>query len=216
MEDVPIATLGRITPRLATALLLLPLATPMPRTASAAAKPAKLATAPAAADTTKPALTLVYGDDHCIGFVAPKGWVVDDTSGLGSRIRVVLYPRGETWKGSPAVMYANPLHQKPREPLTLHQMIERDVASFRKASPQGAVTVGPELHTGKGQLAEVRYFSETGGPPHEAVAYIAEENLVMLLVLSARTPDTFRTSLPAFEGLVSSYQFVAGGIQTPH
>ena len=49
----------------------------------------------------------------------------------------------------------------------------------------------------------------------EAVAYVAEADLVMLLVLQSRDADGFRRGLPAFESLVASYQFVAGGIQTP-
>ena len=32
-------------------------------------------------------------------------------SGLGSKIRVVLYPRGQKWATAPTVMYSNPLHQ---------------------------------------------------------------------------------------------------------
>ena len=27
----------------------------------------------------------------------PPGWALDDTSGLGAKIRVVLYPKGQTW-----------------------------------------------------------------------------------------------------------------------
>jgi hypothetical protein len=37
----------------------------------------------------------------------------------------------------------------------------------------------------------------------------------MLLVLSSRDAEGFQRSLPAWESLVSSYQFVIGGVQTP-
>ncbi len=196
-------------PRLGIALSLLCI---LP--AAAAAAPAAPAKAPAP-KAAKGALTLLYGDDHVFAVVPPEGWTVDDTSGLGQRIRVVLYPKGQKWDTSPTVMYVNPLHQDPERRLTLRQMIERDVLSFRQQFPQGRVTEEKPIRTAKAKSAEVRYFSSKGGEPTEAVAYVPEDQLVMLLVLQARNPAGFRSALPAFESLVSSYQFVAGGVQTP-
>jgi len=184
---------------------------------SASAAPARHAAV--APSERKPAeqrsLTLVYGDDHVFGVIPPAGWVVDDTSGLGSRLRVVLYPRGQKWSTSPTVMYESALHQDARSPLTLLQMIERDVEAFRKQSPRGSVVAAPVLRTSKGQPAEVRLFSPSGGAPTEGVAYVAEEDLVVLLVLNTRDPALFKRTLPAFNDLVASYQFVSAGVQTP-
>lgn len=160
-------------------------------------------------------LTLLYGDDHVFGIVPPQGWTVDDSSGLGSRIRVVLYPRGQKWDSAPTVMYVNPLHQDRATRRTLAQMIEHDVKAFLQKAPKGKVSAQKPLRTAKAQVAEVRYFAPTGGEPLEAVAYVAEEDVVILLVLSSREGAGFRKSLPAFESLVASYQFVAGGIETP-
>ena len=159
--------------------------------------------------------TLLYGDDHVFAISAPAGWVIDDTSGMGSRIRVVLYPKGQKWASSATVMYVNPLHQSAKTRKSLREMIERDVTAFRKSNPKGAVAVGPLLPTGSAKRAEVRYFSTDGGKPHEAVAYVAEEELVFLLVLSSRTPDGFHKALPAFQSLVKSYNFVGSGLLTP-
>lgn len=183
--------------------------------ALAAAAPASPARTAPAAPAPKGEFTILYGDDHAFGITPPEGWTVDDTSGLGSHIRVVLYPRGQQWSSAPTVMYVNPLHQKAEARKALPQMIDRDVAEFMKRSPKGRVTAGRPLRTGKAKVAEVRYFAPTGGPPLEAVAYVAESDLVMLLVLSSRDGGGFRNALPAFESLVASYQFVAGGIQTP-
>lgn len=172
-----------------------------------AAKPAK--------SDYKGALTIMYGDNHAFGIVPPEGWAIDDSSGINSKIRVVLYPIGQQWDSAPTVMYVNPLHQKSGSPMTLQQMIQKDVASFTEKAPKGKVTTRPSLKTSKSQVAEVRYFSPTGGAPLEAVAYVAEDGLVMLIVLSSRDPDGFKRHLPAFESLVASYQFVMGGVETP-
>jgi len=183
----------------------------------AAAAPALAAPAkPASAKSEyKGALTILYGDDHAFGIIPPEGWTVDDTSGINSKIRVVLYPTGEKWDTAPTVMYVNPLHQKTGAPMTLKQMIEKDVATFTAKAPKGKVTTRPALKTSKDQVAEVRWFSPTGGPPLEAVAYVAEDDLVMLLVLSSRDADGFKRHLPAFESLVASYQFVVGNLAEP-
>lgn len=186
---------------------------------SALAAPAGAAPAARAAKAAPAApqgeFTILYGDNHAFGITPPPGWTVDDTSGLGSKIRVVLYPKGQQWASATTVMYVNPLHQKAGTRRTLLQMIQHDVAEFGKKAPKGRVTEGRALRTGKAKSAEIRYFAPAGGAPTEAVAYVPEDDLVMLLVLSSRDPAGFKRHLPAFESLVASYQFVAGGIQTP-
>lgn len=191
-------------------LVLIALITTLAAAAPALAKPAK-----SADSGYKGALTIMYGDDHAFGIVPPEGWAVDDSSGINSKIRVVLYPIGQQWDTAPTVMYVNPLHQVKGSELTLKQMIDKDVATFAEKAPKGKVTTRPSLKTSKSLVAEVRWFSPTGGQPLEAVAYVAEDDLVMLLVLSSRDADGFKRSLPAFESLVASYQFVMGGVDTP-
>jgi hypothetical protein len=46
------------------------------------------------------------------------------------------------------------------------------------------------------------------------VAYVAEEDLVVLLVLNAHDAALFKRTLPAFNDLVASYQFVSAGVQS--
>ncbi len=209
--------LNRNTLRISAVLLGLACLTAIPAVSMAAAKskPAKPTASAARKGAGAGALTLVYGDDHVFGVVAPEGWAVDDSSGLGSRIRVVLYPRGQKWDNAPTVMYVNPLHQDARRPKTLTQMIVHDVEQFQKANPRGKVVAAPMIRTAKGKTAQVRYFAPDGGDPAEAVAYIEEPDLVMLLVLSSREPGGFQKTLPAFHALVERYEFVGGNIQTP-
>jgi hypothetical protein len=59
----------------------------------------------------------------------------------------------------------------------------------------------------------VRYFSNDGGPAHEAVAYVPEAELVMLIVLSSKTPDGFQGALPAYREMVQSYAWVASNAE---
>lgn len=210
LPEVPLTPRFRIRAALAVAALAL-----VPAIALAAAAPAAPAAKGAKSEAPKSEFTLLYGDNHAFGITPPQGWTVDDTSGMGSKIRCVLYPKGQTWASAPTVMYVNPLHQKKDLRRTLAQMIAHDIEAFGQRAPRGKVTPGGRLATGvTGKSAEVRYFAPEGGAPTEAVAYVAEDGLVMLLVLSSRDAAGFRRHLPAFESLVGSYQFVIGGIET--
>lgn len=160
-------------------------------------------------------LELVYGDDHVFGTVVPQGWALDDSSGLGARIRVVLYPKGQTWAKAPVVMYANPIHQAANTHVPLATMIQRDENEFQKANAHGKVTIAPPITSAKGQVAQVRYFAPDGGKPLEAVAYYEEKTLVQLLVLQSRDAEGFAKNLATYREWVASYQFVGTGMATP-
>lgn len=139
---------------------------------------------------------------------APAGWVLDDTSGLGSRIRCVFYPKGQTWSTAATVMYVNPLHGYGAKTRTLSSLMIEDQRKFLKKSPRGRVADAGTLPTAGKKVAQLRYFSASGAPPHEAVAYLPEADLVMLMVLSSRTPEGFQQALPDFRSMVQTYAWV--------
>ncbi len=179
-------------------------------TARPASKPAAAASQP---DTSARRALVIEGDNHLFMVSAPRGWVLDDTAGMGSRIRCVFYPRGQTWATAPTVMYVNPLHGFGAKTRTVSNLIAEDEKSFRKRAPRGRVIEGGKYTTGGNKVATVRYFSESGGAPHEAVAYVPEADLVMLVVLSARTPEGFQRALGAYRELVGSYAWVASNTE---
>jgi len=162
----------------------------------------------ATADTGARKALVVEGDDHLFMVSAPKGWVLDDTSGMGSRIRCVFYPKGQKWATAPTVMYVNPLHGYTAKNRTVSSLISDDARSFLKRSPRGKVADMGKLSTMGGKSASIRYFSVDDGPPHEAVAYVPENDLVMLIVLSSKTPQGFQQALPAYRELIGTYAWV--------
>ncbi len=163
----------------------------------------------AAADTSARHALVIEGDDHLFMVAAPPGWVLDDTAGMGSRIRCVFYPKGQKWATAPTVMYVNPLHGFGAKTRTVTTLMTEDEQAFRHRAPHGTVTnAGTLVVSEKNNFARVRYFSEDGGPPHEAVAYVPDKDLVMLLVLSSHTPQGFQQALGAYRKLVESYAYV--------
>jgi hypothetical protein len=172
--------------------------------------------APAAAPKSKgPAFTMLYGDDHVFGVVPPRGWAVDDSSGLTSNMRVVMYPRGQKWATAPTVIYFSAMHFNAKHPPTLLAEIQRDSVNFMKQAPRGKVTRGPQLRTSKGQVGELRLYSREGHDADEAVAYFMEKSFVMLAVLSSRQVGGLASNLASFREMASSYELVAGDIATP-
>src|SRR6185295_8947918 len=54
---------------------------------------------------------IIYGKNYSFALMAPKGWVLDTTSGRQQGLQAVFYPNGSSWKNGAAVMYAN-VYQK--------------------------------------------------------------------------------------------------------
>lgn len=151
---------------------------------------------------------VIEGDDHLFMVGSPRGWVLDDTSGMGSRIRCVFYPVGQSWATAPTVMYVNPLHGFGLKTRTLSAMIAESEKAFYKRAPKGRITDAGTLTTGAGKPARVHYFAPDGRQPVEAVTYVPEKELIMLVVLSSRTAAGFQQALPAYRELVGTYAWV--------
>jgi hypothetical protein len=193
-----------------TLLLVVVTAATAAATAGVPARPGKrpAAATRAPADTATRQALIVEGDDHLFLVAAPRGWVLDDTSGMGSRIRCVFYPHGQTWASAATVMYVNPLHGYGARTRTVSALIAEDEKEFLKRTPRGKVVPAPGMVTAGKKTAIVRYFSDDGGPPHEAVAYVPEKDLIMLVVLSSHTPGGFQQALGAYQSLVESYAWI--------
>jgi hypothetical protein len=150
---------------------------------------------------------MVYGDSHAFFITAPAGWVLDNRSGLGNGVHAGFYPKGSSWRDSPAVMYANGVGRSSGE--TLDSFIADDIETFRSRSPQIQVKEGPSIKTEDGRVAVVRYFSGDQSGNYEAVAYIAEKRAIIVLALSARSQDAYQRSLRPFQELVANYTFIS-------
>ena len=156
---------------------------------------------------------IIYGENHAFTLTAPEGWVLDNTSGRGQGLQAVFYPQGSSWQKGAAVMYANVYQKRNVKEEPLEKVIEGDVAEFRKRSAELNVTDAEPIHLVKDERvkdkkATVKYFTGDAHGNHEAVAYVDEGKVVVMLVLSARSKKVFESSLPAFKELVGSYFFL--------
>lgn len=166
------------------------------------------------ADKDQNALTegLVYGKGHSFWISAPNGWILDNSSGVNRGLYAVFYPKGLTWKNSTAVMYANTARKKADE--SLEDFIKGDTDNFKeKGSPNITIAKAEPIKTKDGKLAQVRLFTGDQWANSEAVAYIPENKVIVMIVLTSRTETDFKKSLGAFQALVGSYQFLAEDVR---
>jgi hypothetical protein len=151
---------------------------------------------------------IVYGENYAFVLSAPAGWVLDNESGAKQGLDAVFYPEGSSWRESGAVMYANVVQKTEDRDSTLAKVLASDEARFRSDSPGLVIQTAAAVATGDGKQAVIRHFSGSSLGNWEAVAYIDEEKVVSMLVLSCREEALFKKSLPSFEKLVASYRFL--------
>ena len=151
---------------------------------------------------------LMYGKDHMFAIKAPAGWTVDAATGQKLGLHAVIYPEGSSWRDASATMYSTFVH-KEQDASTIEKIIADDVAGFKKDSPNVIVGDADSLPLGAGkERVIVKTFRGDKGNNVEAVAYIEESKVVIMIVLSARTEKDFLTTLPLFKDMVHSYRFI--------
>jgi hypothetical protein len=151
---------------------------------------------------------IVYGSNHAFSFKAPKGWVLDNESGVGQGVHAVFYEKGGSWEKSKVVAYARAADRGDGVKTAADQ-VAKTIADFRK---RGNVKYdGKKVKTVKtesGKEGEIYHFSGDKWGNFEAVAYFVEEKTINFVVFNSRDEKLFNDALPAFEELAKSYLFV--------
>lgn len=140
----------------------------------------------------------------------PKDWVANRKVGRSLGVCCVYYPKG-SWDTAETIMYPNIVTKGPGR-TTLQELMDSDLAKFRKDNP-GMTYVDGDMPF-KDRTAKVRYFHGVNQGSSEAVAYIDEEKIVALVVLSSRTEKGLTDALPLLLGVLETYVYgakAAGG-----
>jgi hypothetical protein len=147
---------------------------------------------------------LVYGPNVAFWINFPKDWVRDTEIAKKFNIPVVLCPRGSSFQNAYAIMYANFISKEKNS--SLDSVIKADIDKFKQKDPAIKVLAGKTLKTTDNKTATVQIFQSTlAAQKAEAVAYIEENKVFVILVLSAQSQKGFITAFPLFEELVGSY-----------
>lgn len=142
--------------------------------------------------------------DHLFSFTAPKGWIMDDRSGVAQGLYVVFYPVGQSWRDSPVMAYMR-TYGKSDAIATIPQLVDNTIRV--NGSPDYRVAFLQAIELGPDRKAMIYHYSGDRRGTHEAIAYIEEQNSFNCLVLSARDRKEFDDSWEKFDEMVKSYSF---------
>jgi hypothetical protein len=131
----------------------------------------------------------------------PKDWIADRKVGRRLGVCCVYYPRGP-WDTAETIMYPNIVTKGPGQ-ATLRELMDSDLATFRKDNP-GMTYVDGDIPFND-RTAKLHYFHGVNQGSSEAVAYIDEEKIIALVVLSSKTEKGLMDALPLLLGVLETY-----------
>lgn len=147
---------------------------------------------------------VLFGNNHTFSFTAIQGWVLDNQSGVNQGLHMIFYPKDQTWRDSPVIMYgrAVPLSNVPN----IKSQVATTVSDFiNNGSPNYKAEEKDAIALMGGKQAKVYHFSGDQWGNYEAVAYIKEIDTINFLVFNSRSKDQFGKNLSSFNQIVRSY-----------
>ncbi|MBI5043239.1 MAG: hypothetical protein HZC10_05300 [Nitrospirae bacterium] len=158
---------------------------------------------------------IFFGEDYAYYLKAPEGWMLDQSGGINQDVPAVFYPQGSSWSEATTVMYTTAAYLDGLKNKDIDDVIESNEDYFEERSQDIKIDKKDSIKIEGGKKeAKIVYFLNDSHGNHEAVAYIEEEKVVVMIVLSSRTQQDFYMSLNRFEELVRSYQWVSDRIET--
>src|SRR6187551_113558 len=102
---------------------------------------------------------IIYGRNHAFSLTAPKGWVLDNRSGVSQGLHAVFYREGESWEKAITVLYANTASLEDQAHPTLEKLIKYDLDVFKNKYPDIRISEGKDISIKNNVLAKVKYLS---------------------------------------------------------
>jgi hypothetical protein len=166
-------------------------------------------TLPAVSQQTKPKqgttgknhTVILQSEGGSFAIEGPKDWIADRKVGRRLGVCCVYYPKG-SWETAETIMYPNIVTKGPGR-TTLQELMDSELAKFRKDNPGMSYVDGDIPFNDR--PAKVRYFHGVNQGSSEAVAYIDEEKIIALVVLSSKTERGLTEALPLLLGVLETY-----------
>ncbi len=147
---------------------------------------------------------IIWGQGHLYSLKPPKGWKLDNVSGNKRGLPAVFYPVGGSWANSKAVMYANVAGKKSGQN-NIKELIDNYLVTLKAKSPNVKVKDLETVTVGEKTVVIKEWLNNMNN--HEAVAYIEESKVIVLLVLTSQDKFEYTKSFTAFRELIGSYNF---------
>lgn len=155
---------------------------------------------------------MLYGKDHVLMFCAPDGWTLDTGIMNDQGIYAVFYPAGSNFldaKNSGTFMYFNVAGKEGDSTVT--EMMANDAKEVKQDAPDTVAVQADPIKIGDVSVPVLR-FAPGAFDRFEAVAYIGEEKVLVMVVISSKNEANFNKDYAAFVKLVQSYKFISSNV----
>lgn len=150
---------------------------------------------------------MVYSQGGGFMIGSPKGWTVDHKTGQQHGVCCVYYPEDSTWDNAETVMYPNIAKKGPGQ-RTLKEFMAADLADFRDHNPEMTYETVEDIHLRNNRIAKLRLFYNVNQGSSEAVAYIDEDKVIALFVVSSKSKKALNDSIPILRSVLQSYSYM--------
>ena len=151
---------------------------------------------------------MVYGKGHAFFVTAPNGWVLDNVNGVPYGLFATFYPKNKTFNLDELIIYVNVVHRQEIGEISVEEFIQNDNSSIQNKYPSIIIKKGNNIEISNNNSAIiVNYFNDINNY-YESVAFIDEERVIVLIVLSCRSIQEHTDSYNSFIEVVKSYFFI--------
>jgi hypothetical protein len=148
---------------------------------------------------------IVKGSGYEFEISAPKGWVLDLTSGAPDGMDAQIYPQGSSFASSASVMFISALSKKMPGCESVAKLATADVNRAKKQFPNVVITRSDSLMTKGHKKAYVRNYASAN---FQAVAYVDEDSTIVMFVLRSKDKIRFDNARYSLKDLVGSYKWL--------
>jgi hypothetical protein len=148
----------------------------------------------------------VQGKGYAFEIKAPRSWVLDNDAAKAQGLNLVLYPTGNNWQESRAVIYVR-VRSIGSTIRNIPDQVNDTLRNLRESgSPNAKAKYVRTLTTQDASKAQIYYYAGDQFGNFEAAAYIQEKGSIHFITLSARDEDAFKQAISAFDSVVASYE----------
>jgi hypothetical protein len=155
---------------------------------------------------------ILHGRNHAYIFCGPVGWILDTGIMNDQGIFAVFYPKGSSWdeaRKHETFMYINVVDMDVKD--TVKSRMDADVKDEQEHDPKVIVKPAAKIQI-RDRAIPVLDFSLGENNGHEAVAYIGESKVLVMMVISSKNEEFFERDYPSFIQLVKSYVFITSEV----
>jgi len=148
----------------------------------------------------------VQGNGYAFEIKAPRSWVLDNDAAKAQGLNLVLYPTGNNWQESSAVIYVR-VRSIGSTIQNIPDQVNDTLRNLRESgSPNVKAKYVRTLTTQDASKAEIYYYTGDQFGNFEATAYIQAKGSIHFFTLSARDEEAFKQAISAFDSVVASYE----------